>query len=261
MTVFFVKKMKNINLRSNIYKLAFILTSILLFSKCQKDHMLDCFRSTGKTITQYRYAGSFTKIELKNSINLQLYSDTTSFIQVTAGEHLVDGIITELEGNTLYIRNENRCNWVRTFENEYTVKIGMPNIEHISYFGSGEIRCMDTLRTKEFTFDSWNGSGSIYFLFNCEKTHLNNNAGRTDIHVKGKSGVSFVYIHDTSSLDASEMESGYTYIRNSSTGDCKIFVTKELGAEIKYSGNIYYRGNPYQISLDRSGDGELIKIQ
>ena len=254
-------KMKKKNLTSVIYRWLFIMTCIVLFSTCKKDHLFDCFTSTGKSITQYRYIGSFTKIELKNSINLQLYSDTIPFIQVTAGEHLVDGIITELQGNTLYIRNENRCNWVRSFENDYTVKIGMPDIEHISYYGSGEIRCMDTLHTKEFTFDSWNGSGSIYFLFNCEKTHINNNAGRTDIHVAGTSGVSFVYIHDTASLDADNLITGYTYIRNSSTGDCRIHVTKELGAEIDYLGNIYYQGDPYQIDLKRTGDGQLIKEQ
>ena len=135
----------------------------------------------------------------------------------------------------------------------------MRNPEHINYYGSGEIRCMDTIRSKEFTFDSWNGSGSIYFLLNCETTHLINNAGRTDIHASGQTGVSFIYIHDTGSLDAGELKSGYTYIRNSSTGDCHISVSKELGAEIRYIGNIYYSGNPYRIDETRTGEGQLIK--
>ncbi len=237
---------------------AFCLACILLFSTCQKDHMLDCFTSTGKTITQFRNPGTFINIELKNSIQLLLYSDTIPFIQVTAGEHLVDGIITELQGTTLYIRNENRCNWTRSFENIYTVKIGMRNPEHISYYGSGEIRCMDTIRTPEFTFDSWNGSGSIYFLFNCEKTHINNNAGRPDIHAAGSSGVSYVYMHDTGLLDASTLETGYTFIHNSGTGDCSIFVTKELEAEIFYTGNIYYKGSPYRVVENLSSTGRLI---
>lgn len=241
-----------------ILNIALCLACVLLLNTCQKDQMLDCFTSTGKTITQYREPGTFSNIELKNSINLELYPDTTPFIHVTAGQNLVDGIITELEGNTLYIRNENRCNWVRSFENEYTVKIGMRDPVHISYYGSGEIRCMDTIRTKEFTFDSWNGSGSVHLLFNCEKTHINNNAGRIDIHASGKSGVSYIYIHDTAFLYAKELETGYTYIRNSSTGDCSIFVTKELEAEILYTGNIYYTGSPYRVLENRSGEGRLI---
>ncbi len=220
--------------------------------------MLDCLTSTGKTITEYRTAGVFQNIELENTIDLEIYPDTTPFIHVTAGEHLVDGIITELSGNTLYIRNENRCNWVRSFENTYKVKIGMRDLSHIAYYGSGEIRCMDTIRTKNFTFDSWNGSGSIYLLFNCDATYINNNAGRPDIHAAGKTGLSYLYIHDTATLEADKLESGYTFMRNSSTGDCTVYVTKEIEAEIVYYGNVYYSGSPYRVVEKRTGEGRLI---
>lgn len=240
------------------YRAVFGICCVLLLGTCQKDHLLDCFTSTGSTITQYRNPGIFSKIDLKHSIDLEIYPDTTPFIHVTAGEHLADGIITELSGNTLYIRNENKCNWVRSFDNQYTVKIGMKDPVHISYSGSGNIRCMDTIRTKEFTFDSWNGSGSIHFLFNCEKTHINNNAGRVDIHAAGFSGVSYVYMHDTGTLHAASLETGFTFIRNSSTGDCDIQVSKELEAEIKYYGSIYYTGNPYRVVKTGNGEGRLI---
>jgi hypothetical protein len=246
---------------SLLLRFVFTASCILMFSTCQKDHLFDCFTSTGKTIVQHREAGVFSNIDLKNSIDLIIYPDTTPFIQVEAGEHLIDGIITELDGNTLYIRNENKCNWVRSFENKYIVRIGMRDPEHISYYGSGEIRCMDTIRTREFTFDSWNGSGSIYLLFHCEKTHINNSAGRTDIHARGISGVSYVYIHDTAMLDASELESGYTFIRNSSTGDCHVYVSKEIEAEIIYSGSIYYSGSPYRVVKSGEGSGKLVHEQ
>ncbi len=251
--------MKNFKSTPYLLRSFTVFLSVILFSTCQKEHLFDCFTSTGKTITQYRDPGTFSRIEVKNSIDVILYPDTTPFIHVTAGEHLIDGIITELEGNTLYIRNENRCNWVRSFESSYTVKIGMRNPEDIEYFGSGEIRCMDTIRSTEFTFNSWNGSGSIYLLLDCEKSHINNNAGRTDIHAAGFSGVSYVYIHDTALLEATNLETGFTFIRNSSTGDCSIYVTKEVVAEIKYFGNIYYRGNPYKVVENISGEGRLIQ--
>jgi len=232
---------------------------MILLSTCQKDHMFDCFTSTGKTVTEYRIPGTFNTINLKNSIDLILYPDTTPFINVTAGQHIIDGIITELEGNTLYIRNENKCNWVRTFENTYTVTIGMRDLVDIEYFGSGEIRCMDTIRSNEFTFNSWNGSGSVHLLMNCETTRINNSAGRTDIHAAGSSGVSYVYIHDTALLEAGNLISGYTFIRNTSTGDCTVNVEKELEAELKSFGNIYYSGSPYRVVEKRSGEGKLIK--
>ena len=232
---------------------------MVLFSTCQKDHLFDCLTSTGKTINQLRSTGNFSKVELHNSIDLIIYPVTLPFIQVSAGEHLIEGIITELQENTLYIRNENKCNWVRSFENKYTVKIGVQSLDDIEYHGSGNIHFMDTIKTNDFIFNSWNGSGSTFLIIECATSNINNNAGRPDIHVSGISGVSYVYNHDVSSIDASDLISGFTFMRNSSTGDCRVYVTKELEAEIVDSGDIYYKGNPYKVSRTGAGSGKLME--
>src|SRR5689334_18323193 len=102
----------------------FLLIGILLLSltTCQKEHLFDCFKSAGKSVTENRAATPFTNINLTNNVDLIINPDTTFYIKVTAGDNLIDGIITELQGTTLYIRNENRCNWMRSFKNTYTVE-------------------------------------------------------------------------------------------------------------------------------------------
>jgi hypothetical protein len=230
----------------------------LTFAGCKKDHMLDCFKNAGETKTEERSATPFVNIDLNDNVDLVINPNSPFYIKVTAGENLVDGIITELNGNTLYIRNENRCNWMRSFSNTYTVEVGMDKPEKITYYGSGDIYCKDTIRSEEFTFDCTNGSGSINFLFNCNKTNLNNHTGRTDIHAKGYSGVSFIYINDVGTMDASELDTYYSYLRNRSTGDMKVKVKVSLSAAILYNGNIYYTGNPVHIDQEVTGKGRLI---
>ncbi len=232
--------------------LAFTLTT------CEKDHMLDCFKGAGEIATEERTATPFENINLTNDVDLIIDPDTTFYISVTAGENIIDGIITELSGNTLYIRNENRCNWVRSFKNKYTVQVGMEKPREIYYDGSGNISCLDTIRSSEFYFECYNGSGSMEFLFNCGKVHLNNHIGRTDIHAKGITGESYIYINDVGTLDAGGLQSSYSYIRNSSTGDVHVNVMNEMGYEILYNGNIYYSGNPAIVSELHSGSGKLI---
>jgi hypothetical protein len=227
---------------------------------CKKDHLFDCFKSAGKSITENRNAFYISKINIKNNVDVIIVPNSTYYIKVTAGENLIDGIITEISGNTLYIRNENRCNWVRSFDNIYTVEVGMNQPERIDYYGSGNITCKDTIRSAEFTFDCWNGSGSIDLIFNSSKTHINNNVGRADFHLSGYSGVSYIYLNDVAVLNAENLVTGYTFIRNRSTGNCKIRVTKELAAEIEYTGNIYYTGNPYRVDLVHKGSGRLIEF-
>ena len=231
---------------------------IFTFSTCKKDHLLDCFKSAGKTITENRETNAFININLTDNVDLIIHTDTTYFVKVTAGDNLINGIITEWNNKTLYIRNENRCNWMRSFKNIYTVEIGMNQPELIHYNGSGNITCLDTIRKEDFIFDSFGGSGTINLNFNSNKIHLNDHIGRADIHAFGFANESYIYVNDVGVLDASGMNTNYTYITNNSTGDCRINVKNELGFEIKYSGNIFYTGNPHILSQNFSGTGKLI---
>lgn len=222
--------------------------------------MFDCFKSAGKTVSEYRTASSFDKIVLENNVDLVIVPNTNHYIKVTAGDNLMGGVVTELSGSTLYIRNENRCNWVRSFKNQLLVEVGMDLPKNIAYYGSGDIFCNDTIRSEEFTFDSWNGSGSINLLFNCGKTHINNNIGRCDYNLNGFSGVSFIYMNDVAVLNAGNLSTYYTYIRNKSTGDCRVQAKVELSAEIEYTGNIYYTGSPVTVNQKLTGEGKLISF-
>ena len=239
-------------------KIIVLLFIIFTFSTCKKDHLLDCFKSAGKTITENRETNAFININLTDNVDLIIHTDTTYFVKVTAGDNLINGIITERNNNTLYIRNENRCNWMRSFKNIYTVEIGMNQPELIHYNGSGNITCLDTIRKEDFIFDSFGGSGTINLNFNSNKIHLNDHIGRADIHAFGFANESYIYVNDVGVLDASGMNTNYTYITNNSTGDCRINVKNELGFEIKYSGNIFYTGNPHILSQNFSGTGKLI---
>ena len=78
------------------------------------------------------------------------------------------------------------------------------------------------------------------------------------MRVAGKAGVSYIAFNDVAYLDASKLVTDLTYMRNNSTGDLKVCAQHELEVEIRYSGNIYYTGNPYRIKEDNTGTGKLI---
>jgi hypothetical protein len=243
-----------------IARFFFAFAMLLLLTTCNKDHLLDCFKSSGNTVTHFRNATPFSNINLKNNVDLILHPDTSFYIKVTAGSNLIDGIITELDGNTLYIRNENKCNWMRSFKNTYTVEVGMDKPYQIYYDGSGDITCSDTIRSEKFFFECFNGSGSIHFLYNAREVHMNNHIGRSDIHAAGFTDSVYVYINDVGTMDASALNSNYAYVRNSSTGDCRIATGAEFGYEILYNGNIFYSGNPHIFNEVHTGMGKLIHL-
>jgi hypothetical protein len=239
-------------------KLLLLTIGCLSLTTCQKDHMLDCFKSTGDQITQTRDAAEITDIQLDDNVDLIIHPNSDPYIKVTAGENLIDGIITELSGNKLYIRNENRCNWMRSFKNTYTVEVGMHNPVSIVYYGSGDISCSDSVKTPDFHFDGTNGSGSINILLSCNRLFLNNHTGRCDYHLKGKCDAAMVYLNDVATCDARELNSGYFDVTSQTTGDVYANPLNELAVQILYNGNVYYSGSPVISSEKITGNGKLI---
>lgn len=238
-------------------KVVLVIVSFLL-TTCKKDHLLDCFKSTGSETTESRDASAFTEINLINNVDLKIKPNSGFYIKVTAGENILDGIITEISGNTLFIRNENKCNWVRSFNKTISVEVGMDNPVLIHYEGSGNIECLDTITSDEFTFDSFNGSGTINLLVNCSKVHLRNHIGRSDIIPKGHAVESYIYANDVGIYDGRNLSTSFTTIRSSSTGDSYVNASASLSYEISYTGNIYFNGNPVIDIIGHTGTGKLI---
>jgi hypothetical protein len=232
---------------------------ILSLTTCSKDHLFDCLTSSGNAISQWRVRGKFTNLNLNDDVDVVLYFGSANSIKVTAGEHLIDGIITELNGNTLYIRNENKCNWVRSFKNKFTVEICMDSVSNIYAYGAGVLTCHDTIISHDFTYNAWNVTGSAYLLFHNENIHINNNVGRADIHAAGKSGVAYGSNSDVGTFDAKNLISDIWYFRSNSTGESHINAKNILEADILYSGDVYYSGTASSITRTGNGTGRFIR--
>ena len=76
--------------------------------------MGDCFKSTGKIVDEYRAVQQFNEIQVMNNINLFITYDTIQEIRVEAGKNLVNLIKTDVNNNRLIIKNNNKCNWIRS---------------------------------------------------------------------------------------------------------------------------------------------------
>ncbi|MBI3519265.1 MAG: DUF2807 domain-containing protein, partial [Bacteroidetes bacterium] len=89
----------------------FILTiCVLVFNACKKESMCDCVKSSGPTNVIYRDLKDFNCIYLKDKMDLYLTQGPQFEVKVEAGENLQRLIKTELDGETLKVFNNNRCN-------------------------------------------------------------------------------------------------------------------------------------------------------
>ena len=108
----------------HLFNYFLILLIAVTFSSCKKKNLGDCFKSTGEITEEVRETDTFSKIIVRDNIEVILSPSTTNSITVSAGKNLIDKIITETNGDTLLISNNNSCNWVRDFS--VPIKVHIP---------------------------------------------------------------------------------------------------------------------------------------
>lgn len=238
--------------------LLLVLSLLVTLAGCEKDSFCNCLKEEGATTTETRFLPSFTAIEMNNNVDVVLSQDSIFSIKVVCGKNLIDGILTEVSGNTLKIQNINRCNWLRDFNNKFTVNITMPKLDLITNYGSGNISCAEIITGGTFQIDNWNGTGELEFKLAYDDVKFKLHTGPADIIAAGVVKDCYVYSAGNGYFKGAGLISEYCYVTTKGTGDCEVFASIELGATIEYLGNVYYSGNPPSIIPVITGDGSLI---
>ena len=253
--------MKSLEGYSSKVKVMWILAALLVIISCKKENKSDCLKSTGNIIKEERVAGDIKAIELYDQINLIITQDTVNKITVEGGEHLLPLIITEMNNDTLVIKNNNKCNWVRSFKKEINVHLSVKDLAQIVSYGSGDITSTNTLTNDLFILEMWTGGGSADLSINAIYSYFKIHTGSSDITVKGYATSNFIYIRGNGWMWLDDLITNYTSVTSLGTGDCYVNADQTLNISIYYLGNVYYSGNPNLsiIYTDTSGTGKLIK--
>lgn len=167
-------------------------------------------------------------------------------------DYLIDGISTEVVSGKLIIRNNNKCNWLRDLNNKFTVTVTVKDLDYILTQGSGNINFVDTLRNSPFLIESYNGTGDYRLLFSSSRAELKLHSGPADIYVSGYVADIFIYSAANGFVHGEHLRADLCSISTYSTGDTRVGPSNTLNANIGYSGDVYYTGQPV---ITRTGDG------
>lgn len=231
----------------------------LLLSSCEKDHMFDFLKSTGKDVIINRpIPEKFVEVLLEDNIDLVLVQSDTYEIKLEGGENLLPGIDTEIADSVLTIRNNNKFNWVRSYDRKITAYVTAPHFLRIGYKGTGTMTNNDTIREDSIFITSYAGSWYINLCIKTGLSHLALNTGSADFNISGISGSNFIFAGSYGPFHCLDLHTINTYMSKQGTNDCYINVKNHLEYEIKGLGNIYYKGSPPQISGVITGGGKLI---
>lgn len=233
---------------------------VLIFISCSKKDRCGCFDSNGEKVVDYRSLDSFNELEIDAVFDVNLHLNDSYRIEIETGKNLLKGIETTVLNNRLYVKNHNKCNWARKNIGKITLNIYCDTLSYIKLWESCDFRCLDTIKTQNFTFDNFADISSVEMNFVCNTLTFAVHAGTGKMNIKGSALTSYLWSMGYSVWDFNNFNTDYCFITSKSTGNCYINVNKELEATLFNSGDIYYSGNPYKISVIEKGSGKLLKI-
>lgn len=240
------------------YSVVYCVLTWALFTSCEKENMLDCFKSTGDVITERRSIGMFTEIVAYNNVNVILVQDSQTYLEVNAGENLLPLIVTELRDGKLIIENNNRCNWVRDFSIPINVYVHLPALRTIDTFGSGRIYSLNTLVNDTIEVNNRNTS-DVELNVMADAVYCRQHAAFGDNKINGSAAYLYVFNIGQGFCDCTELAANTADVISNTTGHTYVNACDGLHAEISYSGNVYYKGAP-SVSSVITGSGKLIQF-
>ncbi len=246
--------------RTNIWCIRVLVLILAVFTSCSKDDPFGCFRNTGPITREKRETGPFTMIVLRNNLNLILTRDSVCEVVVEAGKNLQDKIFTTVSRGILEIKNENACNWMRSYDKPLNVYVRVSDLDSLAYRASGDVKSTNPIITDSLKVDVWEGGGSIDLEVDVIKSWFRIHEGTAGITARGHTTVNFIYANAYGPVDCLGLETKFTYMNNSGTNHCYVNASYVLEVTIENTGNIYYMGDPDHIKTDISGEGKLIKL-
>ena len=213
-------------------------------------------KRTGDITTELRNLPYFKQIYVEDNVNVFITQDVFREVKVEGGENLIPLIKTEVKESILYIRNDNKCNWARSYKKGViNIYLTMQDLRFVYHDGSGLIKSTDTIKTP--IMDVWTkSSGDVDLTLYVDEvySHMHSSA---DVTLRGYSSIQGLYHTGTGYFRASDLFTYISWSTNKSAGNEYFYAANELSVINEWVGDIYYRGNP-ATNFKGSGTGKFI---
>lgn len=232
---------------------------LLFLAACNKENAPDFMKTAGETRTETRDLPFFDAIDLDDNVNLILFEDSLTRVEVRAGKNLLKKVTTVVTNKTLKIRNENKWNFMRSYKNEIDVLVYSPWIKNIAYEGGGDIKSGNTLSYPQLEIVTQGGGSDVMLDLQCDSLKAIIHTGVSNLYFTGFSDYAYFYSNGLSIFHAEQLQCDAVHVNNASTGDFFVHALSSLIVEIRSYSTTWYRGNPIK-SIYKASSGEVLPL-
>lgn len=245
-----------------MYRSLLVLTLFGLLISCAKPEDRTCFKGTGEQVSEERSLGYFHSLSVWDLMDIRLIQDSTDHVVVRCGENILGHVTTEVENGVLTIRDENKCNWLRTLPVNIEVDVHFTEMRHVRNEGSGTLTTVGQIIEDEFEFHNWRTVSENYINVSAEVLTVQLHGGGAIVEVQGDAEMTFYYNLGRGKLLAEELISTNIWADNKSEGEIRCSIA---GGTFWYmldgQGSTYYAGEAQEfIEVSRLGEGDLVPL-
>ncbi|MCC6400000.1 MAG: DUF2807 domain-containing protein [Flavobacteriales bacterium] len=236
-----------------------VLPFLLVLFGCQPEQWDDCVTSTGAQRVEERSPGVFHRVVAEDRIDLLLEEREPGTVAVEGGAHLLEQVVTEVKDGTLTVRNENRCNWVRSFRPRITVRVPLQAVVELELRGTGDVHAADTVRQPVFRIEQRNAQGTVELPLAVDTSYVGLHTGAGDVRLSGRCSVAYLYSGYMGPIDAGALVAQEVNVNNSGVADIICRAQQRLNVQLFDVGDVRYYGDPV-LQATVTGSGFVVRL-
>lgn len=192
----------------------------------------------GDRVVQTRDVETFTRIQVKGGIELDLTAGKDQMVEVDAHEEYIATIKTYVRGDTLVIDmdTDDRDDSINFHGHDVRVKIGMKMLEELEVLGAVDAD-LHAIDSKELKIDI---------------------KGAADLDIEGTCGSLELELKGAGDVDAEDLKCENVEVAVKGVGEAVVFASKSVDADVSGIGSITVYGEPSRV---RQSDGFLGSIR
>ena len=175
-------------------------------------------------------------------------------VKVTADDNLLKYIKTETEGSKLHIYSKrNLCN-----NGQLVINVGVKNLDEIKASGAVEVESDGEVTTQDLHF-KLSGATKITMDLNAGNV-TTSGSGVTELNLKGQATSHNIDLSGDSKVYALDFVVSSCEIESSGVGHCEVNVLNSLNIHSSGASEVKYRGNPSNVSNEKSGASSIERV-
>ena len=229
-------------------------------------------RGSGRKGTESRTVGSFTKIELKGSVDAEVKVGGAGPLVVEGDDNLLSNVSTEVRGDTLVVSTK------ESYTSRAGLKVRVPTarLEALAIEGSADA-VVEGLKGERFKA-SIAGSGDITIHGGADVFEVaiagsgdvnaaDVTARKVAVRIDGSGDVRLVGSADEVSfqtngsgdINAGDFKVKKARVELNGSGDATINASEAVEAELNGSGDVFLFGQPPQVKTSGHGSGDIVR--